>query len=500
MLRDERIPDEELIEVESALRERWPTGADAEFESAIAYHESLPTTKRFADALESADQPLLQPRAGVPCLDDQTELLRYLDKEGGADLLPTTIDSYTRDNEYEKAQRGLEEARESGEDTLNGFPAVNHGVEACRELVEAVDAPIEVRHGTPDARLLAIITLAGGFQSFEGGPISYNIPYTKEHDLKETIEHWQFIDRLCGAYTKRGVRINREPFGPLTGTLVPPSIAIAVMVVEGLLAATQGVRSLTLGYGQVGNVVQDVAALRALRELGEEYLPNDVVVTTVFHEWMGGFPPDEARANGVIGLGGATAALAQPDKVITKSPQEFQGVPTQEANAAGLRTTRQLIDMMAEQEIIIDGIDKEQELIERTARSLLDAVFDHGDGDVARGVVAAFNSGALDVPFAPSDSAKADVLPARDDDGRVRILQWGDLAVDQEIRDIHDARLDERARTEGRSRSFRMVADDVDAISDGKLIGRPTASESDSEESGRATDGTDTIGGEGDAD
>jgi methylaspartate mutase epsilon subunit len=323
-----------------------------------------------------------------------------------------------------------------------------------------------------------MVTLAGGFQSFEGGPISYNIPYTKRHDLATTIEHWQFVDRLCGAYTERGVTINREPFGPLTGTLVPPSIAIAVMLVEGELAATQGVRSLTLGYGQVGNLVQDVAALRALRKLGNEYLRDEVTVTTVFHEWMGGFPPDEARANGVISLGGATAAVAQPDKVITKSAQEFQGVPTKEANAAGLRTTRQLIDMMIEQDIDLGGIEEEQALIERETRHLMDAIYEAGDGDVAQGVINAFDSGALDVPFAPSDAAEGAVLPARDDDGRVRIFEFADLALPDEIKEIHAARLGERAETEGRDQSFRMVADDVDAISDGKLIGRPTGDNS----------------------
>ncbi|MFC6718496.1 methylaspartate mutase subunit E [Natrialbaceae archaeon GCM10025810] len=473
MIRDERIPSDELRRIDEEIRSDWHTGEQVDFEEAIAYHESLPDHKRFADVLESADHPLLQPRAGVPRLEDQIELLQYLHEEGAADLLPTTIDSYTRDNEYGKAQEGLDKARDTGEDTLNGFPAVNHGIDGCRELIEAIDAPIEVRHGTPDARLLAAITFAGGFQSFEGGPISYNIPYTKRHDLAKTIEHWQFVDRLAGAYTERGVRINREPFGPLTGTLVPPSIAIAVMLIEGLLAATQGVRSLTLGYGQVGNVVQDVAALRALRKLGNEYLPDDVVVTTVFHEWMGGFPPDEARANGVISLGGMTAAIAKPDKVITKSPQEFQGVPTKEANAAGLRTTRQIIDMAIEQQIDIDGIEEEQELIERETRCLMDTVFDHGDGDVAWGTIKAFESGALDVPFAPSDSARGDVLPARDDDGRVRIFEFADLEMDDEIKEIHAARLSQRAETEGRDQSFRMVADDVDAISDGKLIGRP---------------------------
>jgi len=474
MVADERISTEALQSIDTEVRSNWPTGDAVDFEEAIEYHERLPESKRFAAVLESADRPLLQPRAGVPQLDDQIELLQHLETAGNADLLPTTIDSYTRDNEYVKAQQGLEEARETGEDTLNGFPAVNHGIEGCRELIESVDAPVEVRHGTPDARLLAAITFAGGFQSFEGGPISYNIPYTKEHDLAETIEHWQYVDRLAGAYTERGVTINREPFGPLTGTLVPPSIAIAIMLVEGNLATTQGVRSITLGYGQVGNFVQDVAALRALRALGEEYLPDEVTVTTVFHEWMGGFPPDEARANGVISLGGATAAVAEPDKVITKSPQEFQGVPTKEANASGLRTTRQLIDMLFEQDIRLDGVDEEQDLIERTTRELIETIERHGDGDVARGTIEAFSTGALDVPFAPSDSAEGAVLPARDDDGRVRMLEFADLGVSREIKEIHANRLDARARTEERDQDFRMVADDVDAISEGRLIGRPT--------------------------
>ncbi len=471
MLRDTRLSGEDLSRIDERIRRDWPVeGID--FEEAIDYHDSLPEGKQFARVLETADRPLLQPRAGVPRLDDQIALLRHLEEEGRADLLPTTIDSYTRDNEYEKAQQGLEEARESGDDTLNGFPAVNHGVEGCRKLIEALDAPIEVRHGTPDARLLAAVTFAGGFQSFEGGPISYNIPYTKERDLAQTIEQWQYVDRLAGAYTERGVEINREPFGPLTGTLVPPSIAIAIGVVEGMLAATQGVRSITLGYGQVGNLVQDIAALRALRALGEEFLPNTVTVTTVFHEWMGGFPPDEARANGVIALGATTAGIAEPDKVITKSPQEFGGVPTKEANAAGLRTTKQIIEMMRGQDIDLDGVEEEREFIEASVRSLMETILELGDEDVAQGIVEAFGTGAIDVPFAPSESAKSAVLPARDDDGRVRILEFGDLALDPDLKDVHTNRLDRRARAENREPSFQMVADDVDAISEGRLIGR----------------------------
>jgi methylaspartate mutase epsilon subunit len=485
MVRDERLSGERLVRETREVCAEWPTGEAVDLDEAVAFHDSLAPGQRFAPVLEDADRVLVQPRGGVPLLEDQVDLLRTLEGEGGADLLPTTIDSYTRDNAYEDAQEGLETSREGEENALNGFPAVNHGVEACRELITSVDTPVEVRHGTPDPRLLAAVTLAGGFQSFEGGPITYNLPYTSKYDLAETIEYWQYVDRLCGAYTERGVTVNREPFGPLTGTLVPPAIAIAVCILEGLLAATQGVRSVTLGYGQVGNLVQDVAALRAMRSLGEDYLPDAVTVTTVFHQWMGGFPRDEARAYGVISLGSMTAAVAEPDKIITKSPQEAKGVPTPAANAAGLRATRQSIEMLRDQSIELAGVERERDLIERSVRSLLEHVREVGDDDWARGTVRAFEEGALDVPFPPSDAAAGDVLPARDDDGRVRLLKFGTLALSEEVKKAHRARLDERARTEGRDPSFRMVADDVAAVSEGGLVGRPDDGDGDETE-GRA--------------
>ncbi len=164
--------------------------------------------------------------------------------------MPTTIDSYTRQNRYAEAQMGIDESRSAGRSMLNGFPAVNHGVAACRRIVDSLAVPMQIRHGTPDARLLAEITLAGGFTAFEGGGISYNIPYAKDVPLESSIKYWQYVDRLAGLYGEQGIQINREPFGPLTGTLVPPCISHAVTVIECILAVAQGVGNITLGYGQ----------------------------------------------------------------------------------------------------------------------------------------------------------------------------------------------------------------------------------------------------------
>ena len=119
---DTKLPADELQHVANELRDDWHTGRAVDFEEAVAFHDSLPPNKRFARVLESADMPLLQPRAGVPCLEAQIDLLRYLQDEGSADLLPTTIDSYTRDNQYEKAEEGLAASRNGEADELNGFP------------------------------------------------------------------------------------------------------------------------------------------------------------------------------------------------------------------------------------------------------------------------------------------------------------------------------------------------------------------------------------------
>lgn len=169
-------------------------------------------------------------------VNEHIALLQFLHEEGGADLLPSTIDSYTRQNRYKEAQKGIDESVSSGRSLLNGFPAVNHGLENCKKVVESLDAPVQVRHGTPDARLLAEITLASGFTDYEGGGISYNIPYAKDVSLEKTIYYWQYVDRLVGYYHENGVNINREPFGPLTGTLVPPCISHTVAIFGGVIS------------------------------------------------------------------------------------------------------------------------------------------------------------------------------------------------------------------------------------------------------------------------
>ena len=477
---NKKIAKDEFMESRKEVLTQWPTGERVDLDDALEFHKKLPAKKIFSRKLKDAKNKnitLIQPRAGVALVREHIELLTYLQDNGEADLLPTTIDSYTRQNRYKEAEDGIEESVKQGKSMLNGFPAVNHGVDSCRLLIQSLDIPVQIRHGTPDARLLTEISYAGGFTSYEGGGISYNIPYAKSVSLEATIRDWQYVDRLTGLYEEMGISINREPFGPLTGTLVPPCISHAVAIIESLLAAEQGVKNITVGYGQCGNLVQDVSAIRTLEELTEVYLNeygyDDVIVTTVLHQFMGGFPPDEAKAFGVISWGSAAGALSKATKIIVKTPHEAMGIPTMEANAQGLRCTKQLISMLADQQLENPQVDEEKQIITAETRCIIDKCFELGEGDIAKGAVRAFQAGVIDIPFAPSRHNAGKMLPARDNNGAVRIFAPGAVPLSKELTDFHAGKIAERAKVERRNASFQMVIDDVYAIGKGNLVGRP---------------------------
>ena len=254
-------------------------------------------------------------------------------------------------------------------------------------------------------------------------------------------------------------------------------VSHAVAIIEALLAAEQGVKNITVGYGQCGNLVQDIAAIRTLEELTDEYLQkygyNDVVVTTVLHEWMGGFPADEAKAFGVISWGAAAAALGKATKVIVKSPHEAVGIPTMEANAEGMRCTKQIVNMLKDQVLVSAELEQEKEIIRQETRAIVDKCFELGKGDIAVGAVRGVEAGVIDIPFAPCRFNAGKMLPARDNNGAIRILNMGNLPFSKELVDFHKAKIDERAKAEKRGATFQMVIDDVYAIGKGNLVGRP---------------------------
>ena len=377
------------------------------------------------ELLAGTDRLLIQPRCGVGDHQAMVALLKHLEEHGEPDILTVTIDSYTRLNRYDQAAQNL-----AG---LNGYPLVTHGPARGRELVQSVSCPLQVRHGSPDGRLLAEVTYASGISAFEGGGISYNLPYAKGISLRTSLAHWQYVDRLTGLLSEGSV-LDRETFGPLTSVLTPPSISIAVSVLEMLLAVEQGVRCVTIGYPETGALVQDVAAVRAIPGLCRRYLqalelPQPEIFIS-FHQWMGVFPDDQARALALMAAGVVTAIMGGAHKLINKTFQESLGIPSAEANATSIRFCRDVAhygEAWARVSLPRESLEEENYWLGREVDELLQPVLQAGTPDLAAAVASAFEAGRLDIPFPASRHARGAVIPARDRDGAIRYLEAGHL-------------------------------------------------------------------------
>ena len=66
-------------------------------------------------------------------------------------------------------------------------------------------------------------------------------------------------------------------------------------------------------------------------------------------------------------------------------------MPTMQANAAGLRCTKQVISMLCDQSLPqSDTLQLERDMILEETRQILDKCFELGEGDIAVGAVRAF--------------------------------------------------------------------------------------------------------------
>ena len=95
-IQNKRIPDDVFYKLRQEVLTQWPTGKDVNLEEAIAYHKAMPQSRNFGKKLLDAKRDgrtLVQPRAGVPVIEEHIKLMQYLQDNGEADLLPTTIDS-----------------------------------------------------------------------------------------------------------------------------------------------------------------------------------------------------------------------------------------------------------------------------------------------------------------------------------------------------------------------------------------------------------------------
>ncbi|HVL59582.1 MAG TPA: methylaspartate mutase subunit E [Burkholderiaceae bacterium] len=473
-LTQQRIPDDQFARMRRENLARWPTGAGVDLDAAFELHHALPRHKRLASVLRRAvaeRRCLTQPRGGFGTFELQLQLMKTLDAEGLADIVPTTTDSYTRNEQFAMAQRGIEESERAGRSMLNGYPLVNYGVEVNRRLIDAIEKPAILLTGTSMPKLTGEIGFASGYTGYLGSGIAYTTSYIKEMSIAQGIRNYQYLDRLAALYQDHGVELHRRQPGFLTGTNVPPCIAIATCVLDALLAAAQGVKNYGLELGQTLHLVQDAAAIAACRDLVQDYLVaagrDDVFTSVTSLHWMGAWPHDDAQSAALVVYGGTVAAIGGAASVTTKTTHEAFGLPTPQANAEGLRMTRMAIYLA--RQVRLDTMPEfrfEKALIEREVRSIVSKVLEMGDGDAAVGTVRAFEAGVMDVPWSPNRHVKSRVMPARDAAGCLRILDPGLMPFPKDVLEIHEARLRERAAREAVSFDEQLAVASVYEISE----------------------------------
>ncbi|HEY1517962.1 MAG TPA: methylaspartate mutase subunit E [Solirubrobacteraceae bacterium] len=437
----------------------------------LARHHELPIANR-ADARLRRNHELgrisLHPRHGETLVDGQVKAMIAL-RDGTADLVSILTDPYTRQLRFDDAARALSESVEAGRSLISGYPVVSHGVAVTREIVDAVQCPVSVRMASADSRLSKELYLASGATYAFMGPMQ-NLAYEKYATPEELIEHYQYEDRLVGLLEENGCPVVKELPATLTGTLVPPCIVLSSTIIDALLAVEQGVRRVVCSYGLLGNLIQDVAAVHALRQVAPAMIAeiaDDVEFYVDVAQWMGDFPQDEGDALGIVVTGAIAGALGGADEIITKSIDEAFGVPTLEANVAGVRATRQAVDACAGQAFESSPeLDAEVDVIRRSVEAILARTLELGHGDLARGASAAIRAGVFDVPFSPSLHNAGRATPVRDLAGRVRWLDPGNIPLPDDIRAFHAERVSGRAAVATKP-GYQMVVEDVLGFSRG---------------------------------
>ena len=450
------LVDNETFETSrQEVLEQWKTGSGARLLAGNArFLLRQPSFPRIqAQTRMGQGEVLVQPRSGVALVGEQIKLFKNF-KRAGVKVLSYQVDSLTRNNNYVGAEEAIVESRVSGVSTINGFPVINHGVTGLRRVAQQIRVPLQTRHSTRDPRLLAEISYAGGVTSFEGGAICYNIPYYKDYSLAESIRNWQYVDYLTGLYHKLyGVVLDREFFGTLTATLIPPCIAIVTNILETLLAVRQGVKCVSLGYAEQGHRSQDIAAIRMMKEMTSEILGNmgykDVQLNTVFYQYMAAFPPTQDRADELIRNSAITAARSGATRMIGKTPVEAFRIPTLTDNITGIELINSGLATAADCHVDEARVAEECAVIRREVEAIFESVIIAGHGDVAQGVVTGFQKGFIDIPFSPSVHNRGEVMTTRDVEGAVRFLSFGNLQLDRETRQFHADKVSERRLAEG---------------------------------------------------
>jgi glutamate mutase epsilon subunit len=381
----------------------------------------------YVEQAAHAGQLVVQPRMGMSDPGRMAAGLKAVAAARARTLGTITIDSYTRVEDM----RGAAAALAAGK-PLNGFPIVNHGPRTTAEVAAATgnQIPVQVRHGSARPAHIFDAMLAAGLSASEGGPVSYCLPYSRL-PLAESVPAWADASRqFAEGAADRGLRAHLETFGGcMLGQMCPPSLLVAISVLEAMFFAQCGLTSVSLSYAQQTNAVQDIEALAALHHLAEQFLPPEVARHVVLYTYMGVYPGTEAGAGLLLDTSAQIAVRGGAARLIVKTAAEAHRIPTVAENITALQRAAVVSSEALTSACSLPWArEVDYETVYSEALALVEAVLSRS-ADLGTALRKAFATGLLDVPFCLHRDNAGASQGAIGDDGRLIWAKTGAMPL-----------------------------------------------------------------------
>ncbi len=384
----------------------------------------------FVERQRRAGQLIVQPRMGFSSPAKMRQGLEAVRNLAAPTIGTITLDSYTRTRAFDSAAQAVREGRE-----LNGYPIVTYDTATNRRLLEGLQCeafPVQVRHGTAEPDEVFAALIAAGVEATEGGPISYCLPYGRVA-LRQSLESWaRCCERLAGLAELSTVPHLESFGGCMLGQLCPPSLLVAITLLEGMFFLHHGLRSVSLSYAQNSNFEQDVGGALALRELAAELLPA-ASWHVVIYTFMGMFPRSRQGARALVEASARLAATAGCERLIVKTAAEAHQVPSIEDNLQALEWAHAAAQRAAG-DLCDARIAWHREVVRCQARALIEAVLNL-DPELDRGIGEAFRRGYLDVPYCLHPDNRNQARSWLDHEGTIHWAEVGRLPFPDALQD-----------------------------------------------------------------
>ena len=387
----------------------------------------------FVRAARAAGRLVVQPRMGMHDPLHMRAGLAATRSARATTVGTVTVDSFTRTGDLGAVHRAIRDGID-----LNGYPLVSHGPQRTAQMLDGIcgaDFPVQVRHGSAAPLDIVRTLLLAGIDATEGGPVSYCLPYGQT-PLAVSVDNWARSVELLAELRTAGIEPHLETFGGcLLGQLCPPSLLVAMSVLEGLFFRQRGVGSISLSYAQQTHPGQDEEAVLALHRLAAEHLP-DVDRHVVLYAYMGVYPSTEHGAMELLAEAAELAVRTGAARLIVKTAAEAHRIPTVAQNVRALEFAADVARTARPGAV---GAVQDSG-IHREASDLVQAVLEL-HADVGAALRMAFRRGHLDLPYClhPDNAGRARARLT--DDGRLAWAAVGSMPIEPVRPEVHAVQL-----------------------------------------------------------